>query len=258
MNGKHYIGIIDGGRALLTWTLHADLRFSASGEVWNRNGTDITHGGQCVAELAAQFPDDTLAQAIAAMHATHHLRVLNTDEQAAQIRAWQGTPEPDTDPLSDFGVTCEFVPNEAGDKIRWLCIVTYRDLSRPVMLVPYTQGIGHAPAYRKTWATPHDKNIALRLEAQTGRIVKKDWRGVAGGQTTKPLPHPTKADVIGALLSDASCFLNAPTWPEFAANLGYDEDSIKSYEIFCACRDQTLKLQAAIGRDQMEELINGN
>lgn len=99
--GRHVLGKLSRNcdksaprncEAALTWELRDDagkLEFSACGEVWNHLKTDIVRGGQCVAELAAMFPRDVLAQRIAATHAAYHLNGMNagTPEQMAHARA---------------------------------------------------------------------------------------------------------------------------------------------------------------------------
>lgn len=99
--GRHVLGKLSRNcdksaprncEAALTWELRQDgdkLEFSACGEVWNHLKTDIVRGGQCVAELAAMFPRDVLAQRIAATHAAYHLNGMNagTPEQMAHARA---------------------------------------------------------------------------------------------------------------------------------------------------------------------------
>ena len=56
--------------------------FSATGEVWNHLQTDITMGGQCVAEIAEHFPRHPIAQAIKRLHAAHHLNGMQAGTPA--------------------------------------------------------------------------------------------------------------------------------------------------------------------------------
>lgn len=95
--------------AALTWELREDsahggkLEFSAQGGVWNHLKTDIVRGGQCVGELAALFPRDTIAQRIAHTWSHYHLNGMNagTPEQSACIATL-----PD-DVRRDYTKTCE-------------------------------------------------------------------------------------------------------------------------------------------------------
>lgn len=116
--GRHVLGKLSRNcdkaaprncEAALTWELREDsahggkLEFSAQGEVWNHLKTDIVRGGQCVGELAALFPRDTIAQRIAHTWSHYHLNGMNagTPEQSACIATL-----PD-DVRRDYTKTCE-------------------------------------------------------------------------------------------------------------------------------------------------------
>ena len=83
---KYYLGKCDfygrGGKrfeAFITWDFDGK-NFSMCAEVWNARKTDILMGGQCVAEVAAMFPDDKKAQRMAAIWKRWHLNDMKEGE----------------------------------------------------------------------------------------------------------------------------------------------------------------------------------
>ena len=88
---KAYIGTdSEGERAFITWSL-VDGKFSASGEVWNASGSDLSCGGQCIDSIAAMFPENEQAQAINKVWAKWHLNDMRagTPRQLAAIESFK-------------------------------------------------------------------------------------------------------------------------------------------------------------------------
>lgn len=99
--GRHILGKLSRNcdktaprncEAALTWELRQDgerVTFSACGEVWNHIKSDTIWGGQCVADLAALFPRDALAQRIRETWAAYHLNDMHagTPEQTAALKS---------------------------------------------------------------------------------------------------------------------------------------------------------------------------
>ena len=67
--------------------------------------------------------------------------------------------------------------------------------------------------------------------------------------------EPTTEDLLDCLASDACTIENAPTFEEFARDLGYDEDSRKAERIFKVCQKQTEKLRQFLGDDTFALLV---
>ncbi len=133
-------------------------------------------------------------------------------------------------PIEKLGYSAEFVPQSksrnAGDKqpsLNWRITLFTPNAE---LVTDYTQGIGHMPKYKMRRATVAS-NSYERFVAENGKF----------DQLGKPLPAPAIADVIYSLVSDAQCVRHGQTFEEFAADLGYDEDSRKAEAIFNACRD---------------------
>lgn len=61
--------------------------------------------------------------------------------------------------------------------------------------------------------------------------------------------EPTAADVLGCLLSDASCYDNARDLADFCADFGYDEDSRKAKTTYRACGRISKRLRQFLGDD---------
>jgi len=67
--------------------------------------------------------------------------------------------------------------------------------------------------------------------------------------------EPTVYDLLDCLASDACTIENAPTFEEFARDLGYDEDSRKAERIYKVCQKQTEKLRQFLGEDAFALLV---
>jgi hypothetical protein len=131
-----------------------------------------------------------------------------------------------------------------------------------VLQTDYSAGWSHTPAAK---ARKGDLIHAGRPE-QTARAELVAWEcenGKAGRWSTlgiQPqstrnggpiLPNP--ADVIASLAMDSGV-LDSGGFADWAADFGYDADSIKAKRVFDACMEIALKLKAAIGQEAFAEL----
>lgn len=151
----------------------------------------------------------------------------------------------------------EFVPfsqsrnkGEAHKSLNWR--VTLKKDGREVITTDYMQGSGHCPADKKTFNTPAlnpatEKRRAIASECETGRVYVNGWK-----QGAKIAP-PDVADVLHSLMLDASA-LDAGTFEDWCAELGFDSDSIKARGMYDACIAEALKLRAAFGEKTLSEL----
>lgn len=67
--------------------------------------------------------------------------------------------------------------------------------------------------------------------------------------------RPELADVLDCLASDAATIENAPTFEQWAEELGYDMDSRKEERTFITCRDQAGLLRVVLGDGAYEDLL---
>lgn len=127
--GKHYLGKLDrncgkaGTRncaAYLTWELRADGEFSASGEVWNHIKSDIVMGGQCVDTLAALFPADRRAQAIARVWKRWHLNGMRAGCEHQRVEKWDERPINPAKPLNTYGKHFEGQKYASWNMLTWV------------------------------------------------------------------------------------------------------------------------------------------
>ena len=78
---------------------------------------------------------------------------------------------------------------------------------------------------------------------------------LARNKRSKP-NKPTLVDVMSAVVSDAQCVAYGQTFEDFAAELGYDEDSRRAEKAFHGCRDEYFGLQRlGADLDELSELF---
>lgn len=65
---------------------------------------------------------------------------------------------------------------------------------------------------------------------------------------------PDLLDVVYCLVSDAQCVAFGQTFEDFAADLGYDEDSRTAERAYNACRDTYFAMIRLVGQSGFEEL----
>lgn len=88
--------------------------------------------------------------------------------------------------------------------------------------------------------------VTLRLEGR--QMTTPFYQGPA---LTKP---PEVADVLDCMLSDARIIEDTPDWEEFAADCGYDRDSLSGYQTWQAATRQTKRLRRFLG-EHYESLL---
>lgn len=170
--------------------------------------------------------------------------------------------------LQCLGITmdCRFVPfsqsRNAGSKDRSLnWKVTFKRDGKPMLKeFDYQQGIGFCPAYKNpprfnTGAVDqYATRLAIAVETETGKVAKQFNPGSPHiGQTSKTISPPEASHVFHSLLLDSSV-LQCRDFAEWAAEYGYDSDSIKAKEVYDTCLRQALELHAALGSARMDEL----
>lgn len=153
-------------------------------------------------------------------------------------------------------------PRDGRDKpwrsLNWR--VTLERNGRPFLTTDYSQGEGHAPAYKASsaiYARAHytekrAREMAISHETETGR--RASWTfgelNKAGG---KPIDPPALADVVWSLTQDSSV-LDAGGFEGWANEYGYSTDSRAAEATYRACLETALQMRAAIGEAGLEAL----
>lgn len=172
--------------------------------------------------------------------------------------------EPDRDLIAEAGLTVSavFVPfsqsrnkGEKDPSLNWR--VTLQCKGRDVLTCDYFAGSAHCPADKKKWATPYDKREALRKECETGRTLKTRGGEVRWAIANGPAIMPDARQVIASLLHDADV-LDAGSFADWAADFGYDADSMKARAIYDECIAHAVALRAAVGPAMFDALREGN
>lgn len=154
-----------------------------------------------------------------------------------------------------------------GSKEPWKSLnwsVTLQRDGRDVLTTDYSQGIGHAPARKRTQAQmrisanaigrtiPRARDMMADYEIEHGRIAKgyNFGRGISGGDLIKP---PAITDILYSLSMDASV-LDEGSFENWAESLGYSPDSRSAEATYRACLEVALLLRGAIGDVGMNAL----
>lgn len=164
------------------------------------------------------------------------------------------------------------------------------EAGRDILTTDYSAGIGHCPGYAAKTAPsnfraadykthdgkpypgttsmhrapkPHERLAQYRdaiaaAECESGFPMELDLFSREIGNTFKRKPKssplmPDPVDVIYSLIQDASV-LDAGSFEDWAAELGYDRDSRKAETIYRACLGLALALRHGIGESGMEAL----
>lgn len=105
MRHKYILGKCDynkSGRrnckADFEWKLSDEGEFTMRAHIWNPRETDIYCGGQCIEEVLAYFPNDKLAQRMAAVWREWHLNNMTAGSPAQE--AWVKAHKADYHPAS--------------------------------------------------------------------------------------------------------------------------------------------------------------
>jgi hypothetical protein len=86
--------------------------------------------------------------------------------------------------------------------------------------------------------------VTLRNPANGKRMTLTFSKGIGHNGA-----EPTTAEVVECLASDASLIDNAPTFADFCAELGYDEDSRKAERTYGQCKRQAESFRRLMGSE---------
>lgn len=137
--------------------------------------------------------------------------------------------------------------------------VTLQCRGRDVLTCDYSAGMGHCPAYRRTFdsisAAPADeKRAAILQECETGREAIGSI-GLSGRFKTGNKIEPESRNVIESLFMDA-CAIEYPGFTEWCDGFGYSSDSISARKIYNECVAHAVAIRAALGHGAFESLLH--
>ena len=148
----------------------------------------------------------------------------------------------------------------------WPCIayrvqVTLRSTGKPMIETDYHLGVGHVKWNCKTnyyhltkdqqhiWGACQNPRCSRNFTDK--HLYAETAAALAKMQKVKPDPD----NVIHSLLMDGSPCLHDQSFSDWAADLGYSDDSIKAKETYEACMNIGRAIIQAVGRDGYEALL---
>ena len=198
-------------------------------------------------------------------------------EQAARQDAADTPEAPESvqDVITRMGITVEsvFVPwsrsrskDAKQPSLNWR--VTVKRNGTDVLTTDYMAGMAHCPGYNKPVPSNWGKASGMwrpticAAECETGMAMRASkWLagavetlGGRPGSSGKPVRiEPDMTDVVYSLVMDASV-LDAGGYADWAADFGYDADSIAGEDTYKACLEIALQMRAAFGSAGLDEL----
>ena len=171
--------------------------------------------------------------------------------------------------ITETGITLDYIPATSNplmdkDMFHYNCTLS---VGKRSISMSYSKGGGCLQRKAKTKFMPFSDVTAKDLDkAKNTRCYYdfnlKQFRPYHGPSTTfmdqalamvwEPKP-PTIEEVLECLSMDA-LVLDAPTFADWATDLGYDADSIKAKAIYDTCIQQTLAFRGLIGNNRLEQL----
>lgn len=126
-----------------------------------------------------------------------------------------------------------------------------------ILRTDYSAGSAYCPSYgaampaRYQGTAKRFQREAIAYECENGRKARLAF-GSSFTNAGEPI-QPDPASVVWSLVQDASV-LDAGGFASWAADYGYDDDSMKAKAIYDDCIELALKLRGAIGDAGMEAL----
>lgn len=277
IKGRYSPGTIDGGRAFVEWELK-EGRFSMSGEVWDRQGGDITMGGQCIDEIAKAFPNDKKLQRMAAIWQRWHLNDMKAGSLRQESWLREHTKEAEAhrgdhyewasaaltaaglNPDSEYRYTGEGAANVSQPGGYKYGSAWVKDpLPASVVLEIQLWGQGGAAEPKPFADFINDRRITLILHEGGTKDNARQFRAVLKmGDHRLIIPQyhqglgingdPTAGDILRAVVLDAA-LVDGSSFEDFCANLGYDTDSRKAEKVYAACKREAADLMEFLGAE---------
>jgi hypothetical protein len=158
--------------------------------------------------------------------------------------------------LADAGISmvAQHVPTTFDPKSKdWQHVawrVTFKS-KRGEFSTDYKQGIGHLSIYPKSGKLTISDIEDIQYALKTGKVHKHVGNSYL--PSGKPIPAPDPANVVSSLILDAGA-ADYAKFEDWAADFGYESDSIKALRIFEACRNTALDLNRVFGAHVVEAL----
>jgi hypothetical protein len=127
-----------------------------------------------------------------------------------------------------------------------------------ILRTDYSAGSAYCPSYGAKMPSRYQGTVktfqreAIAFECEHGRKASLSFGFGSFTATGEPI-QPEHASVVWSLVQDASV-LDAGGFKSWAADYGYDDDSIKAKAIYDDCIEHALKLRGAIGEEGLEAL----
>lgn len=131
------------------------------------------------------------------------------------------------------------------DQLNYKITLT-RENSSAYITTDYSIGIGHLPDFNHS-----DKSIDY-AERIKRAVESARWYSNKKRMWVK-VPEPSMDDVIYSLLMDANA-IDYPTFELWAAEFGYNPDSIKARRIYRACLEIGLRMRAVFSEEELKLL----
>lgn len=282
MKGTLQLGKVDAwgsGRRINAVEIEIELDDSGElhmvGAIWNGAHTDWESGGQIYDTISQLFPNDARVQRIVEIwqrwHLNHmraglpkqeewlreHGRGRDYDETRARLhkagllvigrsKGWKG-----------YKYGQAWLREELPDDIRAEIVKLINSASETKAEPTYTEKNGITVKVIRSYGYRSDNHgehyrYDLKLKRADGRITPKfTWRqGLA--HTSAPTPDM----VLGSLILDATSYLDASDFEDFASQFGYDINSrkaeVSARRAFDACKNTAEWLQEFL--DDFEEI----
>lgn len=149
-----------------------------------------------------------------------------------------------------FGVSQNF--DKKWQSLNWEVELSINQGKVQVGSFPFSSGIAHCPAYKKTWRNPFHKEKAIQHECHYGKSALKTNIDSIFKYGRPILPDIN--DFIYSLIGDSSV-VNYGDFPTWADSFGYNNDSIKALNIYKDCVKTANKMISAFGLKGMADLI---
>lgn len=153
-----------------------------------------------------------------------------------------------------ISVSSVFVPfsksRNAGEPrktLNWKVTLNYN--GREILTTDYSAGEAHCPGYK---AYPgdtrggHERRLRIERECESGRAAR-------GFDSDGAAIMPDAASVVYSLIVDSNV-IDYATYDYWAADFGYDPDSIRGEKIYRQCLELALRMRAGIGETMMQDL----
>jgi hypothetical protein len=127
---------------------------------------------------------------------------------------------------------------------------TLRDFAREHGLTLHIDRVSGRPDLASRWGDDA-RHWKFRIVSGNGRGHVRGYYS-QGPACTKP---PTLEEILGCLADDAAAYENAGSFAGWAAEYGYNSDSISALAVYHTVRDESQALADMLGPDAYDALL---